>query len=136
MSDGKIEKHFVTFYSPGTFFDEATTKEIGSWDVKEATEMARSVKERYGATPFGFQFSTRARGPRDLDSKTVKTSPMYYLGGKIETRSEVFKRNAPNEEILRSNMRSNKISRIIVNTNSWKVVKPLNKGDVVLDFSP
>jgi hypothetical protein len=136
MNDGKVEAHFVTFYSPGTFFNEETTQAIPSWDVEKAMEMARSIKERHAATPFGFSFSTRARGPRDLDSKEIATGPMHYLGGKIETREEIEARNLPDEDTLRSNLRINDIARVIVNTNSWKVVRPLYADDVVLDFRP
>ena len=132
----KVEKHFVTFYSPGTFVAEETTKPIASWDIAMATKMARDVVERYNATPYGFQFSTRSRGDDDLDSKETATSPFYHLGGKIETLAEVEARNDPKEEILRSNMRGSGIDQIVVNDNSWRSVKPLGKDDVLLDFKP
>jgi hypothetical protein len=131
-----MQKHFVTFFSPGTFVSEDTTKEIDSWDVEKAKKMAHSITERYAATPFGFQFTTRSRGSDDLDSKVSAKSPMYYLGGKVETLEEVEARNDPKEEILRANMRCNGWHRIITNTNSWKHTAPLNKGDVVLDWKP
>lgn len=126
-----MEKHFVTFFSPGTFVAESTTKPIDEWNVDQAMKMAMTVKERHGAVPYGFQFSTRARGPDDLDSKLVKTSPMYYLGGRVETIDDVAKRNNPKESILLSNMRCNKWDRIVVN-DSW--TQPLRDGDIVLDM--
>ena len=132
----KVEKHFVTFFSPGTFFDEETTKPIKSWDVEEASGMAHTVLERYDATPFAFQFSTRSRGDDDLDSKESGTSPMYYLGGRIETRDQIMARNDPKEDILRRNMRSNDIDRVIVNDNSWRTIRPLRATDIILDFKP
>ncbi len=55
-----MTQHFVTFYSPGTFVHETSTEPISSWDVEAVKEMARSVKERYGATPFGFRVKARA----------------------------------------------------------------------------
>ena len=131
-----MEKHFVTFYSPGTLMSEVSVKPIDAWDVEAATEMARSIMERHGATPYGFRFTTRSRGDDDLDSKVSKTSPTYFLGGRIETLEEVEARDDPNEKILRFNMRSNGWSRIVVNDNSWRVTQPLEDGDVVLDFTP
>lgn len=131
-----MRAHFVTFYSPGTFFPEATTKEIPSWDIEAAKEMAHGISERYGATPYAFRFSTRSRGPADLDSKETSKSSLYYLGGRIETREEVERRNDPKEDILRGNMRANNIDRIIVNTNSWRFTGALGPDDVVLDFTP
>jgi len=127
-----MEKHFVTFFSPGTLINETTTKPVDAWDIEEAIKMARSVKERHGAIPYGFQFTTRGRGEDDLDSKVIATSCTYYLGGRIETLAEVEARNDPKERVLRSNMRDNKIDRIIVNDNSWKVTLPLRDGDVLL----
>jgi hypothetical protein len=129
-----MEKHFVRFYSPGTFFAEVTEKPIDSWDVEKAKEMARGITERYQATPYGFRFTTRTRGENDLDSEVTATSPMYYLGGKVETLEDVKRRNDPKESILRSNMECNGWDRIITNTNSWKWTQPLEPNDVVLDW--
>jgi hypothetical protein len=130
-----MEKHFVTFFSPGTFVAEETTKPIESWDIHKAVAMAKEVKERYNALPYGFQFSTRARGERDLDSTVIKTSGLYYLGGKIETVEDVAKRNDPKEKILLSNMKGNGWDKIVVNTNSWKWTQPLKADDTVLDLA-
>lgn len=131
-----MKKHFVTFYSPGTFVAETTEKPIDSWDIAKAMEMAHDVVERYGATPYGFQFSTRSRGDADLDSKQSAQSPFYHLGGKIETLAEVEARNDPKEDILRSNMRINDYDRIVINDNSWRSTRPLRKDDVMLDWKP
>ena len=127
-----MEKHFVTFYSPGTFVAETTEKPIDSWDVEQAKAMSESVTERYGATPYGFRFSTRSRGPDDLDSKVSATSPMYYINCKVETLAEIEERNDPKEEILRSNMRGNGWDRIVITTKGWRWTQPLNPDDVVL----
>jgi len=129
-----VKQNFVTFYSPGSFFSEETTKEVKSWDTNVAIEMAIKIKERHGAIPYGFRFSTRERGPKDLDSKETKTSCFYYLGGKVETLKEIESRNDPNEKILLSNMKNNGFKKVIVNTNSWKFTAGLNKDDVVLEF--
>jgi hypothetical protein len=127
-----MEKHFVTFCSPGTFFSETTTKDIDSWDVEQAQRMAQNIKERHNALPYGFYFTTRKRGENDLDSKETNKSPMYYLGGKVMTLADVKAENDPENEILISNMEINGYDKIIVNTNSWKFTAPLNKEDVVL----
>lgn len=131
-----MERHFVTFFSPGTFVAETDEKPIESWDVEKAVEMARSIKQRYHATPYGFQFSTRAREDDELDSRVVRKSCMYFLGGKVETAEEILARDDPKESILRSNVRSNGYKRIIINDNSWRWTQPLEEDDVVLDFTP
>lgn len=131
-----MQKHFVTFLSPGTFVHETTTREVEAWDVDKAVAMAREINERHGATPFAFEFSTRTRGDADFDSKESKRSCRYYLGGTIETLEDVERRNDPQESILLFNMKANGWDRIVVNTNSWKIAQPLNDGDVVLDFEP
>jgi len=127
-----MEQHFVTFYSPGTFFAEATQKPIEAWDADLAVAMSSDIKERYGARPYGFRFSTRARTADELDSKEVAKSPMYYLGGKVETIEEVEARNAPDEQILRDNMRCNGYDRIWTSTQGWKWTQPLRYDDVVI----
>jgi len=97
--------------------------------------IVKGIKERHGATPYGFYFSTRGRRDGDLDSKVIATSPMYYLGGKIETLVEVKLRNDPKEETLRWNMEHNGYNRIITNTNSYKSVFPLKDDDIVLQWA-
>jgi hypothetical protein len=129
-----MKKHFVTFYSPGTFISETTIKEIDSWDVDTAMKMARSIKERYNATPYGFSFSTRTCEETELDSHVSDTSGMYFLGGSVETLEEIKKRKDPSDEILISNMEINKWDRVIVNTNSWKITLPLGQNDRVLEW--
>lgn len=129
-----VTQHFVTFYSPGTFMAEESTKPIESWDVAEAVKMARKIKERYGASPYGFQFSTRERGERDLDSREAARSGLHYLGDhvKVETLAEIEARNLPSEQILRSNMRSNGWDKVVTTTKGWKWTQPLRKGDTVV----
>jgi hypothetical protein len=131
-----MKQHFVIFYSPGTFVSEADQRPIDSWDVKQATELAHEIHQRHGATPFGFCFITRTRLDDELDSHETERSGMYYLGGKIETLSEVEARNDPKEATLLANMRGNNIDKIIVNTNSYRFTGPFNDGDVLLNFTP
>lgn len=128
----QVSQHFVTFFSPGTFMAETSTKPIDSWDVNQALVMAMDIEERHGAHPYGFRFTTRARGEADLDSKQVAQSAMHYFGGKVETRAEVEARNATDEQILRANMRNNNIERIFVTTKGWKWTQPLNDDDIVV----
>jgi hypothetical protein len=129
-----MKKHFVTFYSPGTFMAETTTEEIHAWDINEAIKMSKNIKERYGATPYGFVFSTRERKDNELDSKEIATSGTYFLGGKVYTLAEVKANNDPNEQILIKNMECNGWDKIITNNNSWKWTQPLKENDVVLDI--
>jgi hypothetical protein len=129
-----MRKHFVTFYSPGTFVAEDTTKPIASWDVDIAKQMARDIKERHAAVPYGFRFTTRSRGEEDLDSKVIATSPMYFLGGKVETLEEVKARATKEDSILVSNLEVNGYARIVTNNNSWRWTQPLQPDDVVLDW--
>jgi hypothetical protein len=126
-----MKKHFVTFYSPGTFFNEESTYPIDAWDVEKAKIMAASVKERYNATPFGFQFSTRERSDKDLDSKATKRSNMYFLGGEIESLEQVKARGA---NVLVMSMEGDGWSHVITNKNSWQITQPFKPGDVVLQW--
>ena len=131
-----MKKHFVIFYSPGTFVSETTEREIDSWDVEQAMSMARTVRERHGATPYGFRFTTRSRADNELDSKVTERSNMYFLGGKIRHLDFIILENKPDEQILISNMRNNGWDRVIENCNSWKITQPLEKDDVVLEWTP
>jgi hypothetical protein len=128
-----MQQNFVTFYSPGTFVAETTTKPIGEWNVDDAVAMSAMIEERHGARPYGFRFITRARRDDELDSKVVAQSGMHYLGGKVETRADVFARNDPSEAILRSNMECNGYDRIWTSTNGYRWTQPLDANDVVVD---
>lgn len=90
----------------------------------------KKIKQRYGATPYGFRFSTMESD--GWEPKTVKRSNMYYLGGTIKTLNDIP--DIPENRILRDNMTINGYTKIIENTNSWKVTMPLYDDDVVLDF--
>ncbi len=128
-----MKKNFVTFYSPGSFVSETTTKDIDNWNVAQAEAMACEIEERHGAKPYGFRFETKSRGDNDLDSKVTDTSPMYYLGGEVLTLEDVKAKNDPNDRLLISNMECNGYDKIIVNNNSWKFTAPLNRDDIVLN---
>lgn len=127
-----MKKHFVNFCSPGTFVSEVSSLEVESWDVKKAQEMAKTIKERHGATPYGFYFTTKSRTTKELDSKQTDKSNMYYLGGEVLTLEDVKARNDSKDKILISNMKNNGYSKIIVNRNSWEFTAPLSESDVIL----
>lgn len=127
-----ITKHFVTFYSPGTFVVEETTLPIDSWNTDEAMRMAEGITERHNAKPFSFRFTTRTRGDNDLDSKVTDKSPTYYFGVKVETLAEIEARRDPRDDILISNMRGNGWPRVVRTTSGWRTTMPLLDGDVIL----
>lgn len=128
-----MKKHFVIFFSPGTFVAEQSPKPIESWDTDKAVEMSKDIKERNGALPYGFCFTTRERKDDELDSRETKRSGMYYLGGKVLTLEDVKARNDPNDLTLISNMKGNKWGKVVVNNNSWRWTQPFQDDDVVLD---
>jgi hypothetical protein len=129
VKDIEMEKHFVEFFSPGSFVAENSTKPIDSWDVDKAVAMSKKVTERYGATPYAFRFVTRSRGKNDLDSTITKTSGMYYMNCKVQTVKDL---DPVADEILISNMKCNKWDKIVTTTKGYRWSQPLNKGDVVL----
>jgi hypothetical protein len=94
--------------------------------------MAASISERYGATPYGFRFSTRSRGEDDLDSKVSDTSPMYYLNCEAVTLDEIKSRNDPKDSILIGNMECNDWNTVVQSINGCGWTQPLEKGDVIL----
>ena len=128
-------KHFVTFYSPGTFVAESTTKPIIAWNINKAIKMSKGIQERYGALPYGFQFITKQRREDELDSRIVDRSGIYYLGGEVLTLEQVKEKNDPNNETLIRNMECNGWDKIVINTNSWTWIQPLTLNDKVLDIN-
>jgi len=127
-----MQKHFVTFYSPGTIVAEETTKEIDGWDIDLAVAMSHEVIQRYRARPYGFRFTTRERGPADLDSKATARSGMYYLGCDVLTLEQIKARNDPSERVLLENMVINGWDKVVTSRSGWRWTLPLEEGDVVL----
>jgi len=128
----KMIRHYVTFYSPGTFFAEATTKEIDTWDVGAATEMTATITERYGAKPYGFQFTTRERDEEDFDSRQTDKSGMYYVNCTVSTLADIEERSDPADAILLANMRANGWDRVVSPKTGWRCAQPLMDCDVVI----
>jgi hypothetical protein len=136
------EQHYVIFHSPGTFFDETSSREIDSWDTKKAVELREQILERHGARPYGFRFLTNLEADpvkdedgneMEIKPKKVKDSPMHFLGGRVETYKEIAERNLDSEEVLRSNMLINKWWTVITNTNSYRTTRQFDGEDVVVD---
>jgi hypothetical protein len=128
-----VQQHFVTFYSPGTFVAEATERPIAAWDTDAALAMAAEITERYGATPYGFRFTTRGRAVDELDSRVIATSPMHYFGVKVETLEEVKARATDKDSVLLANMECNGYDRIVTTTKGWRWTQPLSADDIVLE---
>lgn len=131
-----MEKDFVIFYSPGTLVAETTICPIDSWNLDVAIQMSRKIRERHGARPYGFCFITKRRTDEELDSREIKRSCMYYLGGSVLTLREVRARKDPRDKVLISNMECNGYDRVVQNDNSYRWTMPLKEGDVVLAYTP
>lgn len=134
-------KHYVVFYSPGTFVSETTSRPIEAWDVAAAVRLSRDIIERHQARPYGFRFETRLvaepvddgeGGVLQVTPKLVEESGTYFLGGHLLTYHEVEARNEEGERILRSNMRSSDWCIVVVNDNSWRSMIPFGEQDVLL----
>ena len=132
------EKHYVTFYSPGSFMSETTTKSIESWSTMRARQMASEITERYGSKPYSFVFTTRLEQETvaGTASKELRRSGQYYLDAKLETYDELAARNLEDEEILRSNMEGNSWPIIVTNgagSKTYRWSQPFDSGDAIVN---
>jgi len=127
-----VKKNYVTFYSPGTMVAETTKREVSSWNVDKALKMMEDIKERHGATPYGFCFTTMKRGLRDFEPKETARSGMYYVNCKVQTLEEMEKTHNPAESTLLQNMKTNGWDKIVTTTSGWTWSHPLQDGDIVL----
>lgn len=126
-----MKKCFVTFYAPGTFVAEQTTKCVANWDIEKAVEMMAGIEERYHAKPYGFQFYTMKRGWGDFEPKEIDRSPFYYVNCKVQSLEDIEAEGGP-ASILAQNMRTNGWDRVVTTMEGWSWSQPLNKGDIVL----
>jgi hypothetical protein len=134
------EKHFVSFYSPGTMFAEQTSREIDAWSPALACKMAQEIVERHASKPYGFRFETRlvsdpiddGRGGKlSVDSKKIAESGTYFITGEVIRLDDIP--DTQENNILRSNMRCNDYPIVVENRNSWKSVQPFGEGDSIVD---
>ena len=128
-----MKKHFVKFYSAGTFVAEESVKEVDSWDVDKAVAMSKDITERYGAKPYGFRFITRGRTDKDLDSKIVAESGMYFINGVVETLDEIKAKGDSNNRILISNMECNGWDKVVTTKNPYVWTQPFGKNDKIIN---
>lgn len=134
-----MRKHFVEFFSPGTFFAETSVREVSSWDTKEAVGLAETIKERHGAKPYGFQFFTSIvadpvpdgeGGTLEVEPKEVKRSGTYFLGGKLMNLEAIA--GIADYSILLANMRCNGWPIVIENSNSYRSTHPFKEEDLLV----
>jgi hypothetical protein len=135
-----MKKHKVVFYSPGTLFSESQSRDIDSWNIKEAIKLAETIT--YGK-PYGFVFETYLTaedvpdgegGMLKVQPKRIDSSGIHFLGGTTLTYDMVCETHSEND-ILRSNMRANGYWIVCINTNSWKTTMPFNEKDCIVDAS-
>lgn len=133
-------KHYVEFYSPGTFFHESSRREIESWSIAAACQMAVSIKERYDAKPYGFRFITMIvaepvpdgeGGMLKVEPKEVAKSPLHYLGGTVKLYHDIA--DVPENRTLRSNMRCNREPVAIENCNSWRFTGFFGEDELIVE---
>lgn len=136
-----IRKHYIIYHTPGDGFKRAmfpTDLEL-DWQtskleaIDEAVERSADMNaENPAFRPFAFNFLTKARGENDLDSHVEAQSHLFWLGGHVESVSDLIARNDPTERIIVNNMRDLNADYVITNRNSFTWVQPFSPGDVVL----
>ena len=135
-------KHYVVFYSPGTFFAEISQREISEWDTRKAMVLAAEVRERHDARPYGFRFETRIvaddvpdgeGGTMPSTSKTVEKSGMHYINGKVETLEQVKACATKDDDILVGNIERNGYKKLVTTANGYGWTQPYEPGQCVVD---
>jgi hypothetical protein len=133
-------KHYVEFFSPGTFVSESSVRPLESWDIAAACEIANGIQERHNAKPYGFRFKTMLTanpvpdgegGTLAVQPREVAKSGMHFLGGRLIRYEHVP--DDKEHSILRSNMRSNNYPVVIENTNSWRFTGEFAEDAVIVD---
>ena len=93
-----MRKNYVTFLSPGTFYDEETSKPIDTWDPVAAMKLLEGIKERHGAKPYAFFFRTMLTaepvpdgegGTLEVEPKLVEKSGLHYINGTVLSYDDV-----------------------------------------------
>lgn len=131
---------FVEFFSPGTFVSEQSVRPCKHGDIMGALEMARTVKERHNAAPYGFRFYTVERQIVDdgqgntaqKSSEKINRSGMHYITGTLLKYDEIPETSST--QILRDNMRCNDYAYCIENRNSYRFTGEFAQDDCIVEW--
>ena len=107
----------------GAFFSETDEFQFDT-EKRDVNAIAKEVRRRYGKMAFGFRRCYYLHGKQKFSDKG-----WIYLSGDVESKEDVFKKNLPNEDILRRNMEFNDIQAIIRMAGH---AFPFNKEDKLL----
>ena len=121
-----MQKHFVNLLYAGIIVSEKSSHEVSDWNISEVYEIIRSQKYK----PYGFEFITRERKDNELDSRIIKSSGTYYLGGTVLNSEQVMARRDFNTRILLSNMETNSWEYVIETVNGQFF--PFEENDILL----
>ena len=119
----KAKELYVEFQSPGSLVSEIDSKKVKSKDLKAVITIAKSIKQRGGASPYGFLFR---------DGNGRQKGFFYYITGTLLRYEEVPIINE--NSILRSNMFCNEWPIVIENRNSYRITRPFEKTDAIVDW--
>ena len=121
----KAKQRFVSFSSPGSFFDENTGSSIKDpTDLAAICKKAKKIKERYNASPYGFTI---------VDGNGKSLSGMYFITGELSKYDDIIE--SVDTSILRSNMRCNDWPYIVTNTNSYKSTRSFDEKDCIVNWN-
>lgn len=130
----------VTYYSPGTLFSEQDNYDFDDFDLKKFINKAKNIKQRYGASPYGFSYQklkTPLNPPKlegfkvNVEPKTLEKSGMFYITGDIIFSKDLV---GNDERILRGNLENNYDGIGIVNRNSYKFHAGFNEKDCIINW--
>jgi hypothetical protein len=138
----KTQKYYtVSFFSPGTFFSETSHKDFQELDLKKICAVAKTMKERHNASPYGFVWEYREL-PTDLPQiegyklevtpKVIeKSTGIIYITGEIIYSKDLI---SERDRILKFNLERNYDGVGVINKNSYIFHAGFNEGDMIIGW--
>lgn len=98
----KITKKFITYYIPGTFFPETSTKQVDAWDIPHSVP-----KDCYGFSFHEVEYAVDGKG-EEFVGKSNKDKNIYFIG-EIIHHNDIPDTDASGRSmsILKSNIQGN-----------------------------
>lgn len=133
-------KIYAEFHSPGSFVDEVSSREIETMDPAAACEIVKEIKERHGATPYGFRFVSMLThepipdgkgGEMRVEPKPLMKTGFFYLNATPMTFDDV-EAHGGDVSILLSNMRSNGWWVVVECINAYRTMRSFGPGDATV----